>query len=607
MANPRIEKLIIKNFGCIGEQAVNVDIDKIVVLVGQNNAGKSTILRAFEVVTEGAKLSQDDFYNRQILPERKPTIEVHSIVDEEGAPGPEWQEAIGPDQIRVKEVWTWAGANVEPERFGFNVALGRWAQNGDREKFPWGPNNVAKAKRPKPHRISTFDEPEKQAKAIVSLFKSLLNDSIRSIKADPDDDQSRFDKIMGELRSLKTDSKAIQRGRIEDIEREANQIIGRVFPGQQLKVTNINDEAPIQIELIGDEFNVEMGGIDETLFPLDKQGSGARRTALWAILKLLADNGYKARSVGGKAKELHEPVGPNASHILLLDEPEVSLHPDAIKSARDVLYSLADNAGWQVMITTHSPFFVDLTKDHTTIVRVEKNRDRNIAATTLYRPDVARLSQEDKENLKLENLFDSHIAEAFFGGRIVVVEGDTEYSAFGYIKDREMAAGNLSYSNLNIIRARGKVTVASMMKVLNHFKSRYYVLHDTDTPRTMSKRLDRQLSTGGRRVYEVIEIDNPAWTNNDKILQQMSENVRVVASLVNFEDVFFGEAINSNKPENCLNHLKASEDAYGLVKQLLDGLLDANVELPEGVVAWGALDELHNLVQARMDGREERQ
>ncbi len=46
--------------------------------------------------------------------------------------------------------------------------------------------------------------------------------------------------------------------------------------------------------------------------------------------------------------------------------------PLAIANARDVLYSLPENNNWQIMIATHSPNFIDLSKDHTTVIRVEK-------------------------------------------------------------------------------------------------------------------------------------------------------------------------------------------------------------------------------------------
>ncbi|TOC11855.1 hypothetical protein CGJ90_24685, partial [Vibrio parahaemolyticus] len=72
--------------------------------------------------------------------------------------------------------------------------------------------------------------------------------------------------------------------------------------------------------------------------------------------------------------------------------------------------------------------------------------------------------------------------------------GDTEYSAFNYIKAKELSEGNNDYHDLNIIRARGKVTVASMMKVLNHFKNKYYVLHDTDVQTCISKRKNKEKS-----------------------------------------------------------------------------------------------------------------
>jgi putative ATP-dependent endonuclease of the OLD family len=43
---PRLVKLIIKNFRCIGASPVTIELDDIVVLVGPNNVGKSSVLKA---------------------------------------------------------------------------------------------------------------------------------------------------------------------------------------------------------------------------------------------------------------------------------------------------------------------------------------------------------------------------------------------------------------------------------------------------------------------------------------------------------------------------------------------------------------------------------
>ncbi|MDF2077076.1 AAA family ATPase [Pseudomonas mendocina] len=597
MSIPKITKLLIKNFGCIGPEGVEVDIDKIVVLVGANNSGKSTILRAFEVVTEGQKLTQDDFHNRQIVPGALPEIELHSIVTDDNKPGEEWCAVAPNGTWLVKERWSWAGANIDPVRIGYNVDLGRWAEPTDKEKMPWGMKSLSNSRRPKPHRVNTFDSPEAQSKAITSLLKSLLEEDIKRIKSNEEDECSRYDSIVASLKTLRQDSKNIQAAGIASMQTQANLILEQIFPGYQMKVISPESVAPINIDLLGEEFALEMGAKNGASFPLEKQGSGTQRTALWTILKLLADKGIKARAVGGKAKLHHEPLGANISHILLIDEPEVSLHPRATQAARDVLYSLPDSENWQVMLTTHSPSFIDLTKDHTTIIRAEKDHDHKVSATTLYRPDSVQLDEDDKENLKLMNLFDSHISEAFFGGKVLVVEGDTEYTAFNYIRDREVRSGSLRYKDINIIRARGKVTVASMMKVLNHFKTKYYVLHDTDQQKTKSRSLDKKASIDGKKVYKEIEIANPAWTNNTKILQQMSEYSRVVASIGNFEAAYFSEIIESDKPENSINNIKTNAEHYNVVKQLLDSILGFDdAVLPSGSIAWKSMVDIDQAV-----------
>jgi putative ATP-dependent endonuclease of the OLD family len=599
MSTPKISKLVIKNFGCIGPQGISVDIDKIVILVGANNAGKSTILRAFEVVTDGLKLNEDDFHNRQVSPENNPEIEVHSTVTEENKPGDEWCQPLSDGSWSVRERWTWHGSNSEPKRVGFNTVKNDWAQDKDSEKVPWGATNVAKSKRPKPHRVNTFDTPESQARAITSLLKGLLDDNIKKIKSNESDEKTRYELIVESLKALKSESKTLQQSSITEIQDQANAILKQIFPNCIMKIIDQNSDVPINIDLLGDEFCLEMGVNDGISFPLEKQGSGTQRTVLWTILKLLADKGMKAKSSSSKSKTFHESVGQNTAHILLIDEPEVSLHPRAISAARDALYALAEHENWQVMITTHSPSFIDLTKDNTTIIRAEKNSNNNIETTTLYRPDCVKLDQDDKENLKLMNLFDSNISEAFFGGRVLVVEGDTEYSAFNYIKKKEeQSKDNNNYHDLNIIRARGKVTIASMMKILNHFKTKYYVLHDTDRESTTTKVKDKELSRDGKIVYSTKEIKNSAWTNNRKISEQMSDYSRVVASIVNFEEAYFLEVVDSRKPESCINRLKSDDESYKIIKQLLDGILEIDAtELPRGAVLWSNIDELDSCVK----------
>ncbi|WP_324031587.1 ATP-dependent nuclease [Aeromonas caviae] len=163
-----------------------------------------------------------------------------------------------------------------------------------------------------------------------------------------------------------------------------------------------------------------------------------------------------------------------------LDEPEICLHPSAIREARNVLYELPENGNWQVMLTSHSPIFIDLSKDNTTIIRVFRNTDNDVESTTLYRPERAKLDVNDKKNLKLMNICDPYVHEFFFGGKQVIVEGDTEYTAFSMMKESYPE----KYHHVQIIRARGKGIIPSIAKVLLQFSKSFYILHDADTELT---------------------------------------------------------------------------------------------------------------------------
>lgn len=45
----KLLSIYVKNIGCIGPEGVQVKLDDILCLVGPNNSGKTTILRAYEL------------------------------------------------------------------------------------------------------------------------------------------------------------------------------------------------------------------------------------------------------------------------------------------------------------------------------------------------------------------------------------------------------------------------------------------------------------------------------------------------------------------------------------------------------------------------------
>lgn len=566
---PRLVKLIIKNFRCIGATPVTIDLDDIVVLVGPNNVGKSSVLKAYEIImSEGSNAGQltiDDFPYGKVDSNALPEVELHTVVYD-NSPGPEWMEETLSGEMIVKEIWRWPAPGA-PVRRGYNVEQKRWATDDDKEKMPWGAAGIANSRRPQPHRVDAFASPDDQAGEIVTLLMTAIKDRVKSHQADSKiNKESEFAKLLSGIAALQKKIVEESQEQITAVQTDLSGYIGQVFPGHRVVFdAKPEDDLDKALNLFKANPQLLMGPENGYLSTIGRQGSGARRTLLWIALRLLAESGKKKVDLSQRP------------HILLLDEPEICLHPSAVREACELLYSLpAKTDNWQVMVTTHSPCFVDFARDHTSIVRVERRNDGQIEGTTIFRPEKAKFDGTDRERLKLLNLCDPYVAEFFFGGKTVIVEGDTEYTAFMHA----LSLSPKKYEGVHVVRARGKATIVSLCKILNQFCAPYSVLHDSDRPTYHKDGTDHA---------------NPAWAHNDSIRAEMakaSAPTRLLASVPNFEAAYLGDEVKRDKPYNVLCNLKSDSAILKTISDLLDALIDFTKPFPEGAMQWTSVDLL---------------
>lgn len=565
MPKPRLVKLIVKNFRCIGKKPVEIDLNDIVVLVGPNNVGKSSLLKAYELVmsdgSKNAELKIDDFPNKIIDSQNLPQIELHTIVYDDRV-GSDWIHKTSNDEWLVRERWTWETVG-SPKRRGWDVNKQDWHLT----KFPFGPANIANQRRPEPHKVDAFDKPDEQADAIKKLLMAAITDKVKNLKTSNSEEKNEYHQLLDKVKELQNKIVLEAQEQIDSTNIELSRLVAQVFPDYKIDFdAKPEDNIDKTINLFSADPQLLMGPSNGFLSTIDKQGSGARRTLLWIALKFISENNKK------NTQELTSI----RSHLLLIDEPEICLHPNAIRDACNVLYDLPKTGNWQVMVTTHSPIFIDFSRDNTTIVRVDKNTNGEVEGTTVFRPDKVQLNPDDKVNLKLLNICDPYVAEFFFGGKVLIVEGDTEYTAFNYIK----VIKQQEYKNIHIIRARGKATIISLVKILNHFGSGYSVLHDSDTP----------LTKGGDKA-------NPAWGNNSNILEAVNARptgtkARLLCSLPNFEQAYFGEEIKIDKPYNALITISTCSEKFDIIENLLKSLIDHNAPTPTNCFEWSTIEEL---------------
>lgn len=573
----RLHKLVIRNFRAIGKSPVEIELDDIVVLVGNNNTGKSSILRAYQLVMEtgkGGDLELDDFPGGKMPSSEDdwPTIELETVLfPDSRPPADKWIEVKPNNDRHVRERWMWSQPGP-PIKRGFNQELGRW----DASHGPWGVASVAQPNRPAVHRIEAFDDPQGQANNIIKLLQQAISDRVKELSAQKqvDGKESHYGRLLSAVQELQVAVADEAMKAVDNVRAELSDAVAGVFPGFQISLdARPQDDVERSLSLFKAPPVLRMGPEGGHQSDLDRQGSGARRTLLWTALKILADH----KQVDKDGNRTGRP------QVLLLDEPELCLHPSAIRDACRVLYSLPEGRVWQVMVTTHSPAFIDVSRDNTSIVRVERNVDGGVSGTTIFRPRRAELSEDDKERLKLLNMYDPYVAEFFFGGRTVVVEGDTEFSAFREVMSEEPDR----FRDVHVVRARGKYTIVSLCKILNQFGCPYAVLHDADTSK---------LSMDG------VSSANSAWTANGKILAEVSNAqpgaVRLVASVHNFEQAMFGGVVKGEKPYSAWLRVRSDPSARSKLIALLEYLIGTADQCPDGVIPWSSEDELMKAVSS---------
>jgi len=91
---PRLVRLIVKNFRCIGASPATIDLDDIVVWSVQQHR-QSSVLKAYEVImSEGSNAGTSPLttsHLETVNPDELPEIELHTVVYD-NSPGPEWME-----------------------------------------------------------------------------------------------------------------------------------------------------------------------------------------------------------------------------------------------------------------------------------------------------------------------------------------------------------------------------------------------------------------------------------------------------------------------------------------------------------------------------------
>lgn len=514
----RLIKFSVTNYKVFKDTfSIDFSNDSIAILTGRNNTGKSTILEAincfFQKASKTFAIPNDCF----------------SVTDEEIVLNAVFES--GEEKITIKKKYKEGTA----PKFHDETDVEIKASHELKAKLDEILNN-------QPFYITPSMLPDDINDLIHNIYSEILKNNLETLE---DNIVTTEDKELAEeytqlkksypefLRKLKLSTDRL----LEQVSGDVSDNLQTLFSNEHLSLNVVGGESKgfsSSDILKSTSSSVHISSNNRSEMPLANQGTGLQRMSLIYLIQNLIE------------KKL---LGESDNKLLLIDEPEAFLHPEAVRALSRSLYKIGGKM--PLMISTHSPILIDLSENHTSI---QVFRVGEKEAIQLYKSEKDKFDDIDVQNMKILNYVDSYVNEFFFADKVVIVEGDTEYIAFKHL-------AKVKNENVHIIRARGKATICTLMKVLNQFNSSYDVLHDVDNhTKHSSSTLKGQL------------------TNCKNILKQkVNDNIRIFCSVSNFENAIeIGDVSNNKKTQTIYEILHGSSetDEYAKPRMIVHNLFN---------------------------------
>lgn len=401
-----ITEISIKNFKSIIDE--DFELSAFTPLVGYNNAGKSNLLEAIKWLLRKTALPETAFYNNTnaVEIEGKITGISNAILNQL----PENQRtSIEPflfsDSLFIKRIQAQPGLPVaqirllvkDPANIG---TANEWRAN------PTGLDQALQVLFPEPIQIGAMENSEEdvsKSKNTTTIGK-LLSEIIGPIQVSY---STQVQTALDGIKNLLDADGSSRATELNEFDAAVNEKVESFFPGVNIKVHVPTPE-------LREVFSKGTIKVFENLNPdgrdVSALGHGAQRSIQMALVRHLAD--------------IKRESGEQTTNtILLIDEPELYLHPQAIEVLRDALKILSTQ-GYQVIFSTHSPFMIT-SKDVENAVLIRKNDTLGTHKRNSLKTAIAEVASAHPSQLAIVFSL-SNSSNILFSERVILAEGKTE-------------------------------------------------------------------------------------------------------------------------------------------------------------------------------------
>src|SRR4028119_2119670 len=293
------------------------------------------------------------------------------------------------------------------------------------------------------------------------------------------------------------------------------------------------------------------------------------------LLKIQENTNFSLHQASSGEKEiLNFLLGIFAYNIknglIIVDEPEVHLHPKWQSLLLDLFFDLADFTQNQFIFSTHSPIFINQ-RTISKIVRVYKSSGKSTIKNFI--------ESNFDETKDLLHIINSHNNEKiFFADKVILVEGITDRIFWEQLINIYKKAENSEI--IEVLEVHGKINLEKYRKFLKKIELDNYIIAD----------LDYILQIGNEELKKMFRVDY------SKIDREVINHKKSIDGQTLFEKI--EEAIKSKNFDdltNLCNYIKSRK------MKLRDDQTDQQLQLLEKFIEEKRKDKIFVLSKGEVE------
>ena len=229
----------------------------------------------------------------------------------------------------------------------------------------------------------------------------------------------------------------------------------------------------------------------------ERKGHGLQRAVIFGLMKAWAKAMRRAvpATGGTTARKASESV------VFAIEEPELFLHPHAQRALDNALRVLAQSDNSQVLVCSHSTHFVNL-DDYRGIALIRKASAEEGTISVQCTKDLfeGEGDTDRKRRFHMAAWVNPDRGEMLFARRVVFVEGETEKTVFPYLAKKL----GCHSEDVSVIDCGSKHNIPLYVAIAKAFYLDYVVVHDEDPlPAPIPEDWSEDKTREKRRTFEL--------------------------------------------------------------------------------------------------------